>query len=239
MSWNIKFIVKNLEICHGDCNFATASNEKVYRTMAQYIKKEMADMRRNGVNQVCYRLRSNGTVELEELARDCARGTTFAEGEIKGVVMTLLDGMVMNMTRGFSVHIDGLGTLTPKIGLRDDAEPEVLDGEGRKRNAQSLHVTGVSFRADKALVRRLDSRCKLEKGSVSRIRKSKYTEEQRLEKARRFLQEHTVMRLGDYYRLVGLSRTTASLELRKWERDVSTGITSEGSYSAKVYVLRK
>ena len=207
--------------------------------MAQYIKKEMADMRRNGVNQVCYRLRSNGTVELEELARDCARGTTFAEGEIKGVVMTLLDGMVMNMTRGFSVHIDGLGTLTPKIGLRDDAEPEVLDGESPKRNAQSLHVTGVSFRADKALVRRLDSRCKLEKGSVSRIRKSKYTEEQRLEKARRFLQEHTVMRLGDYYRLVGLSRTTASLELRKWERDVATGITSEGSYSAKVYVLRK
>ena len=207
--------------------------------MAQYIKKEMADMRQNGVNRVCYRLKSNGTVELEELARDCARGTTFAEGEIKGVVMTLLDGMVRNMTRGFSVHIDGLGTLTPKIGLREDAEPEVLDGEGPKRNAQSLHVTGVSFRVDKALVRRLDSRCKLEKGSVSRIKKSKYTEEQRLEKARAFLREHTVMRLGDYYRLVGLSRTTASLELRKWDADPESGITSVGSYSAKVYMLRK
>jgi len=206
--------------------------------MAQYIKKEMADMRQRGVKQVCYRLKSNGTVELEELARECARGTTFAEGEIKGVVMTLLDGMVRNMTRGFSVHIDGLGTLTPKIGLREDAETEVLDGEGAKRNARSLHVTGVSFRADKGLVRRLDSRCKLEKGAVSRIRKSKYTEEQRLERARKFLQEHTVMRLGDYYRLVGLSRTTASLELRKWERDPATGITSEGSYATKVYILR-
>ena len=207
--------------------------------MAQYIKKEMADMRQRGVKQVCYRLKSNGTVELEELARECARGTTFAEGEIKGVVMTLLDGMVRNMTRGFSVHIDGLGTLTPKIGLREDAETEMLDGEGAKRNARSLHVTGVSFRVDKDLVRRLDSRCKLEKGSVSRIRKSKYTEEQRLEIAKRFLQEHTVMRLGDYYRLVGLSRTTASLELRKWAMNPSSGIRSEGSYSAKVYVLRK
>ena len=207
--------------------------------MAKYIKKEMADMRQTGVKQVCYRLKSNGTVELGELAQECSRGTTFAEGEIKGVVMTLVEGMVRNMSRGFSVHIDGLGTLMPKIGLREDAEREVLDGEGRKRNAQSLHVTGVSFRADKELVKRLDSRCKLEKGAVSRIRKSKYTEEQRLEKARRFLREHTVMRLGDYYRLVGLSRTAASLELRKWERDVATGITSEGSYSAKVYVLRK
>ena len=206
--------------------------------MAQYIKKEMADLHGNGVKQVCYRLKSNGTVELEELARECSRGTTFSEAEMKGVVTTLVEGMVRNMTRGFSVPIDGLGTLTPKIGLREDAEPEVLDGEGPKRNAQSLHVTGVSFRADKELVKKLDLRCKLEKGSVSRIRRSKYTEEQRLEKARAFLREHTVMRLGDYYRLVGLSRTAASLELRKWARDVATGITSEGSYSAKVYVLR-
>ena len=207
--------------------------------MAQYIKREMADLHGKGCKQVCYRLKSNGTVGLDELARECSRGTTFAEGEMKGVVMTLLDGMVRNMTRGFSVHIDGLGTLTPKIGLREDAETEVLDGEGAKRNARSLHVTGVSFRADKGLVRTLDSECRLEKGAVSRIRRSKYTEEQRLEKARAFLREHTVMRLGDYYRLVGLSRTAASLELRKWERDVATGITSEGSHSAKVYVLRK
>jgi hypothetical protein len=79
----------------------------------------------------------------------------------------------------------------------------------------------------------------LEKGAVSRIRKSRYTEEQRLEMARAFLQEHTVMRLGDYYRLVGLSRTAASLELRKWDGRLETGITSEGSYAAKVYLLRK
>ena len=207
--------------------------------MAQYIKREMPDLHQKGVGQVCYRLKSNGTVELGDLARRCARGTTFAEAEIKGVVMALIEEVVDRMANGHSVHIDGLGTLMARIGLWENAEPEVLDGEGRKRNAQSLHVTGVSFRADKDFVRQLDSRCKLEKGAVSRIRKSKYTEEQRLEKARRFLQEHTVMRLGDYYRMVGLSRTAASLELRKWERDVATGITSEGSYSAKVYVLRK
>ena len=30
----MKFIVKNLIICQGECNFAALSNEKVYRTMA-------------------------------------------------------------------------------------------------------------------------------------------------------------------------------------------------------------
>ena len=73
--------------------------------MAQYIKREMPDLHGKGSKQVCYRLKSNGTVDLGDLARECARGTTFAEGEMKGVVMTLLDGMVRNMTRGFSVHI--------------------------------------------------------------------------------------------------------------------------------------
>ena len=123
-------------------------------------------------------------------------------------------------------------------GYPGDDYSAVLDGEGPNRNAQSLHVTGVCFRADKRLVRQLDLRCKLEKGAVSRIRRSRYTEAQRLEKAREFLRKHTVMRLGDYYRLVGLSRTTASLELRKWERNPATGITSEGSYATKVYLLR-
>ena len=207
--------------------------------MAKYIKKEMADMRQTGVKQVCYRLKSNGTVDLGDLARRIARSSTFAEAEIKGVVLSLIEEVVDRMASGHSVHIDGLGTLMPKIGLREEAESEVLDGEAPKRNARSLHVTGGSVRADKGLVRTLDSKCRLEKGAVSRIRRSKYTEEQRLEKAKAFLREHTVMRLGDYYRLVGLSRTAASLELRKWERDVATGITSEGSYSAKVYVLRK
>ena len=206
--------------------------------MAKYIKKEMADMRQTGVKQVCYRLKSNGTVDLGDLARRIARSSTFAEAEIKGVVLSLIEEVVDRMASGHSVHIDGLGTLMPKIGLREEAESEVLDGEAPKRNARSLHVTGVSFRADKRLVRQLDLRCKLEKGAVSRIRRSRYTEAQRLEKAREFLRKHTVMRLGDYYRLVGLSRTTASLELRKWERDPETGITSEGSYATKVYLLR-
>ena len=59
--------------------------------MAQYIKREMPDLHQKGARQVCYRLKSNGTVGLDELVRDCARNTTFAEGEIKGMVMTLLD----------------------------------------------------------------------------------------------------------------------------------------------------
>ena len=42
--------------------------------MAQYIKREMPDLHGKGSKQVCYRLKSNGTVTLGDLAQDCARG---------------------------------------------------------------------------------------------------------------------------------------------------------------------
>ena len=43
----------------------------------------------------------------------------------------------------------------------------------------------------------------------------------------------------DYVRLTGLSRTTAAEELRKLAHDSSTGITSQGNRSQKVYILRQ
>ena len=45
------------------------------------------------------------------------------------------------------------------------------------------------------------------------------------------------MRVPDYVRLTGLSRTTASIELRKLASNPSSGITSRGRRSQKYYVL--
>ena len=46
------------------------------------------------------------------------------------------------------------------------------------------------------------------------------------------------MKVPDYVQLTGLSRTTAAEELRKLALDPSTGITSRGDRSQKVYILR-
>jgi hypothetical protein len=46
------------------------------------------------------------------------------------------------------------------------------------------------------------------------------------------------MRVPDYVRLTGLSRTTAAQELRKLALDPSSDITSRGQRSQKYYVLK-
>ena len=93
-----------------------------------------------------------------------------------------------------------------------------------------------SKRADKDLIRKARSKCTLERGGVSRIKKSKLTLEERIEKARDFLQKNMFMRVPDYVRLTGLSRTAASMELRNLALNPSSGITSRGQRSQKYYV---
>jgi hypothetical protein len=68
--------------------------------------------------------------------------------------------------------------------------------------------------------------------------KPKLTLDERIQKARDFLQKNMFMRVPDYVRLTGLSRTTAAQELRKLALDPSSGITSRGQRSQKYYVLR-
>ena len=76
------------------------------------------------------------------------------------------------------------------------------------------------------------------KGGESRLKKSKFSLEERVQKAHEFMKENYFMRVPDYVRLTGLSRSKAGEELRRLERDPATGITSRGERSQKVYVLR-
>ena len=124
-----------------------------------------------------------------------------------------------------------------KLGMRADAEQDTFEPGEPNHNAQSIQVTGVAYRADKALVRSTHHRCMLERGGVSRIKRSELTLEERIGRARDYLHENLLMRVGDYVRLTGLSRTTACQELRQLALDPSSGITSRGQRSQKHYIL--
>ena len=150
--------------------------------------------------------------------------------------------MVQTMARlladGHTVTIGGLGTFRTAIGVMEGKEQDTFDDDEPKRNAQSIEVKGVNFRADKALVKDIRVQCRLERGKESRLHRSPYTREERLARALAFMEEHTVLRVPDYVKLTGLSRTTASLELRELCQDPTSGIRSMGQRASKVYIKR-
>ena len=152
------------------------------------------------------------------------------------VMSHIVDEMAELLGKGYSVSIDGLGTFRASIGLEKDKEMDTFDEDDTKRNARSLRLTGINYRADKDLIKKANRHCKLERAGESRLYHTPYTQEERLKQALQYLDEHGAMRVAQYMELTGLSRTKATLELKEFRQDASTGITFLGRGSTKVYV---
>ena len=208
--------------------------------MAEYEMQESNLPNREGKRMLYPRIRLKGRYTLEEIARRISQGSTYSTGEIIGLVQSLTEEIAAGMAQGLAVKIDGLGIFTPTLGLRRGAGRETGEEGERRRNAQSIRVSGVHFRADTRLVGETGMRCRLER-SERKFQKSsrRYTPEERLGLAKRFLA--TVcpfLTVGDYVELTGLRPTTAGRELRAWAALPDSGIRAEGLGSHRVYVSR-
>ena len=207
--------------------------------MAKYIKKEIVDLNGKGTTQAYYRLKTWRTLEFEEFAERChSLHPSFSKGLISGVLDAVIEQLVYEISNGYSVKIDGLGTFSAKLGVRKDKEMDSFEEGSKKLNAKSIEVTGVSLRVDKKLIREIDLNCDLERGGEERLRTSKLSQEERIEKARQYLQQNGFMRVNQYAILTGLSYSTASRELRRLAANPLSGIVSQGRKSSKLYLLR-
>ena len=207
--------------------------------MAKYIKKEIADLNGKGTTQAYYRLKTWRKLDSEEFAERChSLHPSFSKGLISGVLDAVVDQLAYEISNGFSVKIDGLGTFSAKLGVRKDKEMDNFETGSKKLNAKSIEVTGVSLRVDKKLIKEIDRNCDLERGEEERLQTSKMSLEERIEKARQYLKKNGFMRVNDYAILTGLSYSTASRELRRLASDPTSGITSQGRRSSKLYILQ-
>lgn len=208
--------------------------------MARYIKKEMPDLNGTGSTKAYYRMKTSHRMEFREFVQRCHHYHALYEPSvIQGVIMAVCDQLAYELANENSVRIDGLGMFNAKIGISEYSDKKLDDSfaEGTtRRNAMSLDVTGVGYKVDKELVKNVGRYCHLERGDDERLKKSKYTLEERIELARQFLRKEMFMHVRDYARLTGLSHTTAYRELSTC-RLSEAGIKSHGHKSSKVYYL--
>ena len=205
--------------------------------MAKYIKQEMNDLNGKGEGKVYYRLQTERNISFNEFAQQIEEHHGMMNrGLVKNVMTHVVDVMAKLLGDGYSVTIDGLGTFKATIGLEEDKVMDTFEGDETKRNARSLRLTGINYRADKELIKKSNSHCKLERAGESRLHRSPYTQEERLKLALQYLSKHGAMRVAEYMDLTGLSRTMAAMELKAFRQDASSGITFIGRGSAKVYV---
>lgn len=207
--------------------------------MAEYEMQEMNVPDKEGKRVKFPRLVVNGEADTEYLASRLAHGTTFNRGEIIGLLEGLADEIAYQMAQGKAVKLDGIGRFTPTLAMRKGKERETDEEGESRRNAQSITVNGINFRADKSFVTDVMRMCRLERAQKKFARSSqKYTPAQRLELAKAYLAEHAFMTLSNYEGMTGLTHTTASRELKQWVNDPESGIDTSGRRTHKVYVLR-
>ena len=205
--------------------------------MAKYIKQEMIDLSGKGEEKVYYRLQTERNIDFKELTQQIEEHHNLMNrGLVNSVMAYVVDEMAELLGKGYSVTIDGLGTFRASIGLEEDKDMDTFDDDDTKRNARSLRLTGIYYRSDKELVKKANRHCKLERAGEARLHHTPYTKEERLKLAHQYLEEHGAMRVVEYMELTGLSRTKATLELKEFRQDTSSGITFVGRGSAKVYV---
>ena len=205
--------------------------------MAKYIIQEVPDMLKTGEQKVFYRLKTERNVDFEEfIHKICAHHPGISRGEALRVLIASSETLAELLGEGYSVTLNEWGTFKATIGLMNEKEMDTIDGNAPKHNARSLHLNGVTFQADKKLVRNARSHCKLERAGVSRIRRSPYTKDERLQKALEYLEKHKVLKVAQYMELTGQGHTTSACELRSFSRDASSGIVVIGKGPSVVYV---
>ena len=207
--------------------------------MARYIKQELPDLRKTGEKKAYYRLKTEQKIDFNQfIDRISSHNSGISRGEAFRVLTHATDTLAELLAEGYSVTIDDMGTFKATVGLVEDKEMDSFEEGSPKLNARSLKIDGVSFQADKKLIVNVDKRCDLKRAGTSRLCRSPFNKEERLQKAQEYLKSHGAMKVKNYKELTGLSHTVAAKELREFENDAASGITSIGRLAGKVYVRR-
>ena len=208
--------------------------------MAKYVKQEMNDLNGSDKKRAYYRLKTIRNLSGEEFIEIMAgRHAGVNPAMVKQVLYQAAEDMAFYMAMGYTVTLDGIGTFRPSLGMRRGKQMEEMKDGATKRNAQSICVKKINFKAAKRLIKRTNSECELERGGTNRLHRSPYTKEERLKLALNFLESHPYMRVVDYIRLTELSRTTATRELREFSQQPDSGIGWTGSGSSKLYIAKR
>lgn len=79
------------------------------------------------------------------------------------MLQELGEELAYQMGQGKSVKLDGIGTFVPSLALRADKERETGEEDSTRRNARSIVVGSINFRAEKELLRNTNYNCELER----------------------------------------------------------------------------
>ena len=213
--------------------------------MPKYILQELPEEMTDGKKIVYPKMQTYSLHDYEtviEHMRDYAG--SFSEGTIKGVFDALLSVMKSWMPMGHNIKIDGLGVFSLTLGFDESSpsEKEALKNANDNPKTKYRHVCikGINFKPDQKLLQALNKEATFERGEsdVQVPQKTTLTREERIARAKAIIAKNGFMTLYDYANATHQSRSVASKDLRQIVADPTSGITTRGNHSHKVWVAK-
>jgi len=211
--------------------------------MPKYILQELPEEMTDGKKIVYPKMQTYSLHDYEtviEHMRDYAG--SISEGMIKAVFDALVSTMKSWMPMGHNIKIDGLGVFSLTLGFDEStpSEKEELKNtdEAPKTKYRHVCIKGINFKPDQKLLQALNKEASFERSEaeVQVPQKTKLTREERITRAKAIIEKNGFMTLYDYANATHQSRSVASKDLRKIVADPTSGITTRGTHSHKVWI---
>ena len=214
--------------------------------MAKYILKEMAEGMADGHKTLYPKMQTYSLHDYEmviEHMRDYAG--SISDGMIRAVFDALVLVMKSWMPMGHNIKIDGLGVFSLTLGFDESSPSEKAELKNADDNPKTKYrhvcIKGINFKPDQKLLQALNKEATFERGEadVQVPQKTKFSREERLEKGKAIIAKNGFMTLYDYANATHQSRSVASKDLRQIVADPTSGITTRGTHSHKVWIAKQ
>ena len=216
--------------------------------MPNYVLQEMSEEMGNGKKKVYPRMQTYSLHDFNTVIRHMHEyGGSFSEGTIRGVLETLVTTMKSWMPLGHSIKIDGLGVFSLTLGFDTSTPSEATAAKKQKSGSAEAEprtkyrhvcIKGINFKPDPKLLQQMNQEATFERAETDVVvpRKPNDSRDKRISKALAVIDKQGYMTLSDYASATSQTRSSASKDLRQLVSDPSSGITTRGSHSHKVWI---
>lgn len=197
---------------------------------ADYDLRRQPSAQGNGELQPLYpQIVSKGTIDTQHLVRDISEASSFTPGDLEGVIVSLTEKIAYYLSEGYHVELGQMGYFSASL----KAHRPVMDK--KEIRATSIYFDNINFRASTWFRRR--SAGNVQRAKFGFKQSSNLSEETRLARLQKYLDEKPFITRHDYTRITGLLKGKA---LRELNALVDKGVLSTlGQGSHKVYVKPK
>lgn len=218
--------------------------------MANYYLQKLPEGMREGEKVVYPRMQTYSLHDFETVLKHMhTYAANISEGTMRAVLEALTETMKSWMPLGHSIKIDGLGVFSLTLGFDTSttSEKAIANQKGQdderedpKTKYRHICIKGINFKPDPQLLQQMNQEATFERTQTDVVvpRKPSDNRDERIRKALAVIDRQGYMTLSDYAIATSQSRSTASKDLRQLVSDPTSGITTRGSHSHKIWIRR-